>query len=72
MRDELEEEIDPVSEEAAVDCFEEDTEDHLADSDDDGDLHFIGVEELEFVGGDVPFWVHAEEIDTIRINFIQL
>ena len=47
--EELEEEVNPVTEVDAVECFEENTHDHLSDTSYDCHFHLVGVHEGQLI-----------------------
>lgn len=61
--------LEPVQAVVGIESFQADAECHVKDSDNDRGFHFDGVEELDLLNGEIPDWVYADGIDTIRRVF---
>lgn len=46
---------------------EDDTKQHVNNSKDDGYLHFVGIIEVDLVGGDLPHGIQAEGIRILAV-----
>ena len=62
LRDKLTDNIDALLKILAVDEGDEDSEEHVNNAEDDGDLHLEGVEEHNLVDRDLPDGIYAERI----------
>ena len=69
LGEEFKKEVKREVEMNAIDSFENDSERHLADSNDDGHFHFERVEEGQLVRCVEPLGVHAERVYAIGNAF---
>lgn len=72
LREKLEGEVDAAVVVSVIAALKDDSEGHLENTKDEGNLHLDRVDEQDFILGHVPDWIYANWVDTVGLESGQL